>query len=206
MSTDPVRKWLSALGTLCATNAPEAEAARRVEAYATMLASEYQPWAFSRRSLEAVARQCKFWPAYGELCDLLSAWCRDNKPAQSVPLLTGPAELSPAEYRAKKDQEDRDWWEDYLANLSERPNADYRWVRAMEISLQVTQDDSHPRPWIIPLLYAITKQAEKDGADTTNRKLNAPVPYPVQGEAVVIAQPRRVPGYRSDFAFQREDA
>jgi hypothetical protein len=123
-----------------------------------------------------------------------------------VPLLAAPIELTPAEYRAQKDQEDRDWWEDTLANLAERPNADYRWVRATEISLQVLQDDSHPRPWIVPLLIAITEQAEKDGADTTNRKLHPPVPYPVKGEAVVVAKPQRVPGYRSDFAFRRDDA
>lgn len=205
MSTDPVRKWLSALGTLCAVNAPEAEATRRVDAYATLLAAEYEPWAFTRRSLEAIARQCKFWPAYGELCEALSTWCRANMPAQNVPLLAAPIELTPAEYRAQKDQEDRDWWEDYLANLAERPNADYRWVRAKEISFQVNQPGGYPRPWIVPLLMAIIDKAEDDGANTS-QKISAPIPYPVKGEAVAAPKLQRVPGYRADFAFQREDA
>jgi len=198
MSADPVAKWLSALGTLCAVTIPENEAEKRVKAYSALLRAEYQPWAFCRSSLEYVARASKFWPAYGELCVALSAWCVENKPAIDAPRLAGPAPLSPSEYRAKKDQEDRDWWEDTLANLAERPNANYRWVRASEINLQVNQPDSHPRPWIVPLLAAILDQAVADGADTS-LPVRAAVPYPAKGQAVEVAPLQRVPGFRSDM-------
>ena len=199
MSTDPVRKWLSALGTLCAVSVPEGEAVRRIDAYATMLASEFEPWAFNRRSLEAVARQSKFWPAYGELCDALSAWCRDNRQPSAAPRLAGPTDLSPAEYRAQQDAEDRAWWEDHIAEVAARPNPDERWLRGMEMNLQVNQPDSAPRPWIVPLLNRLISEAAEDGADTT-QNVRPAVPYPQKGtgRSAPVYEMRRVPRQRED--------
>lgn len=74
---DTIERWLEALGVLVAGNPGEADAARKVRAYAAML--DYPPGAFTRRSLDTAARRFKFWPAYAELCEHLEAEIADFK-------------------------------------------------------------------------------------------------------------------------------
>jgi hypothetical protein len=86
-----VRDWLKALGTLCAGSLSTRDAQAKLAAYVPMLAHEFRPEAFTPASLTAVARACKFFPSFGELCDALKAWWEDNRPFEpTVPLLTGP--------------------------------------------------------------------------------------------------------------------
>jgi hypothetical protein len=199
MSTDVVTKWLSALGTLCAGSMTAEDARTKIGAYATMLDGRFQPWAYSRRSLEAVAVQSKFWPSYGELCERLDAWCRENKPASDAPRLAAPTDQSPSEYRAKLDVDDRKFWEDHLAALSARPHPDFRWVRAMEISAQLNQPDSDARPWIVPMLNQIIRQAEQEGADTS-QAIRPAQPYPKKEEPLAVPRMRSVPRRPEDMA------
>jgi hypothetical protein len=200
MPADPVRMWLSALGALCAGSVPEKEANARVDAYAPMLSRQFDRWAFCQRSLDAVARQCKFWPAYGELCEALSAWCRANRPPSTAPRLAGPDALSPAEYRAQQEREDREWWEMHIADVAARRSPDERWLRGTEMNLQVNQPDSFPRPWIVPLLNRLIAEAAEEGADTT-QQVRPPVRYPQKGEKTPpIYRPGKVPGHRADMA------
>lgn len=83
-----VGHFLAKLGRLCAGNIALEDAMLKAEAYAPLLAAEFQAEVFTPESLAAVASQCKFFPAYGELCDYLRSWWRDNKPF--VPALPAP--------------------------------------------------------------------------------------------------------------------
>lgn len=81
-STEAVaRDWLKGLGSLTAGTIAPKEADARLAAYATLIVKEFPIAAFSGQSLAAVARQCKFFPSYGELCGYLSEWWRENRPA-----------------------------------------------------------------------------------------------------------------------------
>jgi hypothetical protein len=71
-----VRDWLKALGSLTAGSLPGAEVDAKLGTYAPLLAQDFPPSAFCPASLAAVARQCKFFPSYAEICDLLSPWWR----------------------------------------------------------------------------------------------------------------------------------
>lgn len=77
---EKVRDWLKALGALCAGSLALEEAEARIAAFAPLLSRAFAGWAFCDASLEAVARGCRWFPAYGELCDLLAAWCAENRP------------------------------------------------------------------------------------------------------------------------------
>lgn len=81
-----VRGWLKALGSLCAGRSTPEEADARVGLYVSMLANEYPQAAFTRPSLAAVGKVCKFWPSYGELCAALTAWWADNRPYTPAPV------------------------------------------------------------------------------------------------------------------------
>lgn len=71
-----VRDWLKALGSLSAGSLPGAEVDAKLGTYAPLLVQDFPPSAFCPASLAAVARQCKFFPSYAEICDLLSPWWR----------------------------------------------------------------------------------------------------------------------------------
>lgn len=73
--------WLKALGALCAGTMTTDEASAKIRAYLPLLHGEYPPEAFTAESLKAVARECKFFPAYGELAVHLTAWWKENRPA-----------------------------------------------------------------------------------------------------------------------------
>lgn len=82
-----VANWLSDLGKLTAGSAPLPDAKAKIATMAAALAAEFDARAFCRASLVHTARQCKFFPTFGEACEALSGWCRDN-PAQ--PALAAP--------------------------------------------------------------------------------------------------------------------
>jgi hypothetical protein len=60
---------------------------------APMLASRFGDWAINGRSLEHVAAKCRWFPAYGELCDHLRDWCAANR--DRMPALPAPAPEPP---------------------------------------------------------------------------------------------------------------
>lgn len=64
------------------------DAKARSMAYATMLIESFPAAAFTAKSLEAVARQCKFFPAYAEVIQHLGAWWKENRP--TVLAIAGP--------------------------------------------------------------------------------------------------------------------
>lgn len=66
-----VERWLSALGALVAGQMSAEDARTRIGAYAAMLA--YPRSAYTRSSLDAAARACKWFPSYAEVCQLLDA-------------------------------------------------------------------------------------------------------------------------------------
>ena len=75
-----VRQWVEALGVLCCDTMTPTEAEMKVIAYVPMLQADFPPEAFTQDSLSAVARQCKFFPAYGDVYTHLSAWWRERRP------------------------------------------------------------------------------------------------------------------------------
>lgn len=77
---DLITKWLINLGNLCVPQAGATAVGERVRAYVPLLADQFGRSAFCHASLEAVARQCEFFPAYGRLATLLSAWWREHRP------------------------------------------------------------------------------------------------------------------------------
>lgn len=78
---DPrIRDWLKALGTLSSGTMTAQEANARINAMTPLLANEFTPAAFTPASLAVVARACKFFPTYGELCDVLGPWWKANRP------------------------------------------------------------------------------------------------------------------------------
>jgi hypothetical protein len=89
-----VLDWLIALGQLVASNQPLAEVRERLMAYLPLLVERYDSRDFNQVSREFVARQCKFFPSYGELCEALDRW---PKPAaKPLPQRFGPP---PEEFR-----------------------------------------------------------------------------------------------------------
>jgi len=66
-----VERWLGALGTLVAGQLSAEDARTRIAAYAAML--NYPRHAYTRSSLDAAARSCKWFPSYAEVCQLLDA-------------------------------------------------------------------------------------------------------------------------------------
>jgi hypothetical protein len=64
--------WLADLGKLVAPgNASVREASGH---YLPLLIAEFDSRDFNADSRAFVARHCKFWPSYGELCELLAKW------------------------------------------------------------------------------------------------------------------------------------
>lgn len=95
MPGDPLAEWLAALGTLTAGAMTATDARDKIGAYAAMLRDDFPPACFTKASLAAVARACKFFPAYGELCDALTAWSEASGTHRQAPPLarrSGPRE------------------------------------------------------------------------------------------------------------------
>jgi len=66
---DTIRKWLAALGNLCAARHGAAEAKQAIATYAAML--DHPASCFTRDTLRAAARRFKFWPAFAEVAEFL---------------------------------------------------------------------------------------------------------------------------------------
>lgn len=98
MHTDPIAEWLAALGTLTAAGMTAKDAQAKVAAYAPMLRQKYPPGAFTMDSLEAVAAGLKFFPSYGELCEGLTAYWRENRPKHTGPALEGPTKAGSGQW------------------------------------------------------------------------------------------------------------
>lgn len=82
MSTDRQR-WLSALGSMTAGSMSKAEADAKMNAYIPFMA-QWPDWVFNPRSLEFVARECKFFPSYAEVSAHLATWLRENRSPQKA--------------------------------------------------------------------------------------------------------------------------
>jgi len=120
-----VRDWLKALGTLVAGSLPPNEVRAKLALLAPMLADEFPVAAFCPVSLAAVARQCKFFPSYAEICEVLSPWWRENRPP-----LTAIASDQAATVRQRAiERECRESWEG---------------VTAEQVRAKIRDLDSHP--------------------------------------------------------------
>jgi hypothetical protein len=75
-----VREWLVSLGVLSAVSISRQEAELKLSAFVPMLMREFTDAAFTPESLSYVARRCKYFPTYGELCEYLSDWWREHRP------------------------------------------------------------------------------------------------------------------------------
>jgi len=76
-----VTRWLNDLTRLTAGSAPPADADERIAAYAGLLADNFpNETVFTRATLEHVAGQCRFFPSYGEVAQLLGAWWKEHRP------------------------------------------------------------------------------------------------------------------------------
>lgn len=89
MTADPedVRNWLKAIGALAASNVDRREAEERVAAYVPLLVAEFPAGAFTAESLAAVAKRCRFFPAYADLVEYLAEWWSEHR----MPLVALPA-------------------------------------------------------------------------------------------------------------------
>jgi hypothetical protein len=96
--------WLNDLATLVAGATPIGDLKTKIAGMSAMLGDDYPPEAFTRLSLGYVARQCKFFPAYGELTGYLSEWWRENRPPPSTAALPAPSGQRNVE------EEDRQFW------------------------------------------------------------------------------------------------
>jgi hypothetical protein len=80
-----VEDWLRLLGRLVASDMTPQEAGDRLRAYTPLLVERFSDRDFNAVSREWVARSCRFFPSYGELCELLDKWPRPSpKPEQVV--------------------------------------------------------------------------------------------------------------------------
>lgn len=85
-----VNDWLALLGRLVASNMTPDEAMQRLRSYTPLLLARFDSRDFNAASREFVARNCKFFPSYGELCDLLDKWPRPiEKPAVTTSVDAG---------------------------------------------------------------------------------------------------------------------
>lgn len=80
-------EWLAAVLSLVRYQGSTEQAQAQAKAYATMLAS-YPERAFNRETLDAAAKVSGWWPSYAEVCTVLDAWMRDNRPP--APRLAAP--------------------------------------------------------------------------------------------------------------------
>lgn len=177
MPTDArlIRKWLVALGTLTASNSPQDELRKRVDGMAALLSREYDEWAFCTDSFAHVAKACRFFPTYAELCEHLTAWAKENRPATLR--LAGPssfAELTPIEREARDAQIDRDWWADRVKRVEAISNPTLRWREACGMLATLTRPNAHPREDVCARLIEIMSEAEWQGADTDERWVRYP--------------------------------
>jgi hypothetical protein len=118
-----VTSWLSDLANLTAGTAPLADAKTKITAIASMLAEDFPAGAFTRQSLNVVARACKFFPSYSELCTTLGAWWIEHRPPPSQPA------ISQDDKRAKEEREERERSDSWRDVTPEQVRAKIRGIR-----------------------------------------------------------------------------
>ncbi|HEY2619633.1 MAG TPA: hypothetical protein VGI78_19990 [Acetobacteraceae bacterium] len=110
--------WLGDLGKLTAGAAPLADARAKIAALASALAEEFDASAFNRNSLIFVARQCKFFPSFGEAYQALTEWRQDHPLPPRHTAITGQVD-GPNEQQLRKVQEEHDVAEESWRGISE---------------------------------------------------------------------------------------
>ena len=81
---DNLRDWIITLGCLSSSVTSAEECGAKVEMYSQFLMMEFQPEDFCMKSLIYVAKKCRFFPSYGEICEHLHAW-KDEYPDPNGP-------------------------------------------------------------------------------------------------------------------------
>jgi hypothetical protein len=95
------RRWLMDLGRLTSVSLSQEAADSFVDTMAPMLAMRFPNEAFTPASLEAVAADCRYLPAYGELVPLLRTHWHQHR--QLPPMLPAP----PIRQRTEPTEEER---------------------------------------------------------------------------------------------------
>ena len=94
-----IRDWLKALAALVAASMSGEEISARIGALTPHLAAEFPRDAFCRASLTAVARQCRFFPNFAELCEALTAWVKQHRESRRLLALPSPRAESREPYK-----------------------------------------------------------------------------------------------------------
>jgi len=122
-------QWIALLAKLVAPMNPE-EAVIGLKGMLPLLA-DLPDGAFTLKSLEHVARECRRMPSYGELRSALSAWWIDNRP--EMPAIEGPpGQGSHAFWEGRANAMRREW--DDPAGIRERVrtcNGDEKFLGAL---------------------------------------------------------------------------
>jgi hypothetical protein len=99
------REWTVSLGILTAISISREEANMKLAAFLPMLMSDFEDGAFTKESLNHVAKACvKGFPTYPELHNHLRDWWREHRPMP--PLLAKPKEAPPLEPRVPPTDEE----------------------------------------------------------------------------------------------------
>jgi hypothetical protein len=140
-----VTGWLSDLANLSAGTTPLADAKVKIASLATALVEIYPPAAFTRQSLLAVAKNCKFFPSFAELCAALTPWWNENRPV--LPALPAPYEHIPTPPRERATTQELESVRDIVARGIAAMNADFDAVyarpqaaEAVHVTRQLTRD------------------------------------------------------------------
>jgi hypothetical protein len=154
-----IRDWLKALGVLAVGSMTPQEFKARIDAMTTLLAAEFAPGAFTPASLAVVARGCRHFPTYAELCDVLAPWWREHRPTPAAI----PGDQSATVRQREIDREVSESW----ANIT-----------AAQVRAKLRDLDGHPMRNLLGdfLATALRKHAShhvallppewlKDGAD-----------------------------------------
>jgi hypothetical protein len=107
-----VTSWLNDLNDLTAGARPLADSKRKIAALASALFDDFPPAAFTRQSLLVVSRAYKFFPSYAEICEVLSPWWKDHRPA---PVAIAAPDQSASAQQRERDRENRESWEGITA-------------------------------------------------------------------------------------------
>ena len=109
--------WLKDLGRLIAPTMPPKEVSDRLTALVPLLVNRYGSICFDSVSREHVARQCRFFPSYAELCDAL-----DSLPSRAPQAAIAGPDIDGL------DDMDRAWVAFYHRRVDELGQATmYRW-------------------------------------------------------------------------------
>lgn len=95
-----VRQWLARLGVLCTSKMSADEAESIVREYVAVL--KYPACCYTESSLDAIARKCKWFPSYAELCDALDAELHRLKTIRAGLAILAKPTPSPAQIEPPK--------------------------------------------------------------------------------------------------------